>query len=222
MPELDSEDAAATATNATIGFDSCFFWTDSCAVVVVIHTQGWTTCASDMLIVPESTEQLAAAIKDVRAKAAAQGRPLKMRATRPGFATMHSMPCVAQPSSLSPFLVRDQKPLVVGILMNKMVGVLGIDHDKKQLRVQAQMTLKGLYETADANEMSTPRSALPWWQGLTLAGIFSTTSHGTGLNVTSMLVSLLLGLSRRHVGLVVNACFCFALRRKGGKAVGHA
>lgn len=150
---------------------------------------GWTTCSSDMLIRPESTEQLSSAIKDLRAKAAAQGRPLKMRATRPGFATMHSMPCSAQPSSTSPFLVRGQQPMVVGIMMDRMVKTLAVDQGTKQLRVQAQMTLKDLYEVADANQMSNPRSALPWWQGLTLAGIFSTSSHGTGLNVTSMIVS---------------------------------
>lgn len=156
----------------------------------ILFLQGWTTCSSDMLIRPESTDQLASAMKDLRSKAAAQGRPLKMRATRPGFATMHSMPCSAQPSNPNPFLVRGKQPLVVGIMMDKMIKTLGVDHGKKQLRVQAQMTLKDLYAVADANQMSNPRSALPWWQGLTLAGIFSTSSHGTGRNVTSMLVSL--------------------------------
>jgi FAD/FMN-containing dehydrogenase len=77
------------------------------------------------------------------------------------------------------------------IMMDKMTKVLSVDKDKKQLRVQAQMTLKDLYATADANDMSTPRSALPWWQGLTLAGVFSTSSHGTGNNATSMIVSAL-------------------------------
>jgi hypothetical protein len=75
------------------------------------------------------------------------------------------------------------------IMMDKMTKVLSIDNDKKQLRVQAQMNLKDLYATADANSMSTPRSALPWWQGLTLAGVFATSSHGTGNNATSIIVS---------------------------------
>jgi FAD/FMN-containing dehydrogenase len=141
-----------------------------------------------MLIRPGSTAELSAAIKDIRAKAAAQGRPLKMRATRPGFATMHSMPCASQPSNPSPFLVKGKTPMVVGIMTDKMTDVLSVDQGLKQLRVQAQMKLKGLYEAAEANQMSTPRSALPWWQGLTLAGTFSTTSHGSGFNATSMLV----------------------------------
>lgn len=157
--------------------------------------QGWTTCSSDTLIRPESTDELAAAIKHFRAKAAAQGRPLKMRATRPSFGTMSSMACASQPSNPSPFLVRGQQPLVVGIMLDKMTKVLAVDHEKKQLRVQAQMRLKELYEAADANQMSTPRSALPWWQGLTLAGVFSTSSHGTGLNTTSMIVSVWVMLS---------------------------
>jgi FAD/FMN-containing dehydrogenase len=75
-------------------------------------------------------------------------------------------------------------------MMDKMTKVLSVDKDKKQLRVQAQMNLKDLYATADANDMSTPRSALPWWQGLTLAGVFATSSHGTGNNATSMIVSV--------------------------------
>lgn len=141
-----------------------------------------------MLIRPTSTEELSAAIKAMRSKARSQDRPLKMRATRPGFATMHSMPCASQPSNPSPFLVRGKTPMVVGIMMDQMTRVLSVDQGKKQIRVQAQMTLKGLYEAAAANQMSTPRSALPWWQGLTLGGIFSTSSHGTGLNATSMLV----------------------------------
>lgn len=73
--------------------------------------------------------------------------------------------------------------------MDKMTKVLSVDSAKKQMRVQAQMTLKELYAAADAADMSTPRSALPWWQGLTLAGVFATSSHGTGNNVTSMIVS---------------------------------
>jgi len=151
--------------------------------------QGWTTCTTDMLIRPDATAELSAAVKDVRTKAAAQGKPLKMRSARPGFASMSSFPCASQPSNTHPFLVNGQQPLVVGIMMDKMTKVLAVDQSNKQMRVQAQMTLKELYAAADANQMSTPRSALPWWQGLTLGGIFSTSSHGTGLNVTSMIVS---------------------------------
>jgi hypothetical protein len=85
-----------------------------CMLLYVVHAQGHTTCSSDELIRPESTEQLAAAIKDLRARAQQQGRPLKMRATRPQFATMHSMPCAQQPTLLSPFEVQGKKPITVG------------------------------------------------------------------------------------------------------------
>jgi len=74
-------------------------------------------------------------------------------------------------------------------MLEKMNKVLGVDKEKKQMKVQAQMTLKNLYDAADAAQLSTPRSALPWWQGLTLGGVFSTSSHGTGNNVTHMIVS---------------------------------
>jgi hypothetical protein len=76
--------------------------------------QGHTTCSTDELIRAESTEQLAAAIKDSRVRAQQQGRPIKMRATRPKFATMHSMACAQQPTLLTPFEVNGKTPIVVG------------------------------------------------------------------------------------------------------------
>jgi FAD/FMN-containing dehydrogenase len=91
---------------------------------------------------------------------------------------------------VAPYTVDGKEPIVAGLMMDKMTQVLEVDKANHRLRVQGQMKLKELYETADANGMSIPRSALPWWQGLTLAGTFSTTSHGTGNNVTSMIVSI--------------------------------
>lgn len=70
-----------------------------------------------------------------------------------------------------------------------MDKVLAIDQDKRQMRVQGQITLKDFYAAATAAGLSIPRGSLPWWQGLTLAGIMATTSHGSGLNTTSMIVS---------------------------------
>jgi FAD/FMN-containing dehydrogenase len=74
-------------------------------------------------------------------------------------------------------------------MLEKMNKVLAVDKEKKQIKVQAQMTLKTLYEAADAAHLSIPRESLPWWQGLTLGGVFATSSHGTGNNVTHMIVS---------------------------------
>eukprot|EP00878_Enallax_costatus_P025086 GHUV01026807.1.p1 GENE.GHUV01026807.1~~GHUV01026807.1.p1 ORF type:complete len:612 (+),score=124.44 GHUV01026807.1:250-2085(+) len=148
---------------------------------------GWTTCQTDVLIRPDSTQQLASAIKDVKARAAKEGRPLKMRAARFEFATMNSLPCGRQPTMVTPFTVGGKTPLVVGIMMDQMNQVLHVDHAKLQLKLQAQMNLKGLIAAADANDMSIPVTAVPWWQRLTLGGIFSTASHGSGNNATSMI-----------------------------------
>lgn len=76
--------------------------------------QEHVTCPSDELVVPEDTAQLAAAIKSLRARAAAEGRPLKMRPARRGFATMASFACGPQPTLVNPFLVDGKKPMVVG------------------------------------------------------------------------------------------------------------
>lgn len=79
-----------------------------------LHPQEHVTCPTDMLVVPESTEQLASAIKDVRAKAQQQGKPLRMRPARRGFATMSSFACAPQPTLVNPFTVDGKQPLVVG------------------------------------------------------------------------------------------------------------
>lgn len=80
------------------------------------------------------------------------------------------------------------------LMLEKMNKVLSIDQASKQIKVQAQMTLKNLYDAADAAHLSTPRFGLPWWQGLTLGGVFATSSHGSGNNVTHMIVSLLMSV----------------------------
>jgi FAD/FMN-containing dehydrogenase len=74
-------------------------------------------------------------------------------------------------------------------MLEKMDKVLAVDKAKQQLRVQGQMTLNKLYAAADEAGLSVPRFGLPWWQGLTLAGVFATASHGSGNNVTHMIVS---------------------------------
>jgi FAD/FMN-containing dehydrogenase len=81
-------------------------------------------------------------------------------------------------------------------MLEKMNKVLSVDKESKQIKVQAQMTLKGFYETADAAHLSIPVEALPWWQGLTLGGVFATSSHGTGNNATHMIVSASLRASQ--------------------------
>lgn len=151
-------------------------------------TYGHTTCDTDTeLVIPTSTQELSDAVKALAKRAASEGRPLKVRATRQGFATIPSFTCSEQPSDPANGKPEGPKaPLKAGVMLNNMTKVLAADHKKNQLTVQAQITLKDLYEAATANNMSIPRSSLPWWQGLTIGGIMSTTSHGSGHNVTSM------------------------------------
>jgi len=142
------------------------------------------------------------------ARAESEGRPLKMRATRDAFATMQSFACSRQatdPDAATFGSVDGKAPLVVGLLLNKMNQVLAVDKEKHQMTVQGQIILKDFFAAATANGMSVPRASLPWWQGLTLAGIMATTSHGSGLNQTSMIVR------------VVQS---FGVGRGGGKGTG--
>jgi hypothetical protein len=66
------------------------------------------------MIAPESTAELSQAIKNVRARAESEGRPLKMRPARNGFATMASFACAHQPTLTTAFKVQDKTPLVAG------------------------------------------------------------------------------------------------------------
>lgn len=84
------------------------------SVAVVNALQEHVTCAADVLIAPASTAELSSAIKSVRARAESEGRPLKMRPARNGFATMSSFACAAQPTLTSPFTVKGKSPLVAG------------------------------------------------------------------------------------------------------------
>jgi hypothetical protein len=166
--------------------------------------QRHTTCQNDEIIRPSSTEELSAAIKEAVAHAAAAGRPLKMRTTHEGFGTIQSFPCAIQPTTPWASTAFDPnnatRPYVAGILMDKMTKVLSFDTPGNKMRVQAQMPLKQFFQEATKVGLSPPRSSLPWWQGLTLGGIYSTSSHGSGLNTTSMIVSALTGRRRGQCG----------------------
>ncbi len=175
-------------------------------------TQGHATCKTEQLVRPTSTAELSDAVKNLVARAAAEGRPLKLRATRDSFASMPSFPCTSQPSDpagASYGSANGRAPLVAALLLQNMNKLLSVDQANKRLTVQGQMTIKELFAAATANGMSIPRASLPWWQGLTLAGIMSTTSHGSGLNQTSMIVSGLL-LFFVGGGVLFEGAFAFA------------
>lgn len=84
------------------------------------------TCATDVLVRPNSTAELAAAAADLAARAAAEGRPLKMRASRDGFGSMPSFPCAAMPEDPAGKAGAGggagPAPLVAGLLLDKASG----------------------------------------------------------------------------------------------------
>ena len=132
---------------------------------------------------PTSTAELAADIAEIRKRAADEGRPLKLRASHNLFGSTVSFPC---PSGL---VGADGKPpLLVAVVMDRMTKVLSVDKAAAQMNVQAQMAVRDLVAAVKEAGLATPRSTLPWWAELTLAGVMSTTAHGTGFNVTHQLV----------------------------------
>jgi FAD/FMN-containing dehydrogenase len=69
--------------------------------------------------------------------------------------------------------------------MNK---VLQVDKAAYTMEVQAQMMLSQLFAAATAAGMSPP-SVMPAWAELSLAGIMASSAHGSGRNISSVIVS---------------------------------
>lgn len=83
------------------------------------------TCLTDAIVRPANTEELADAVRSLGARARAEGRPLKMRAARDGFATMPSFPCAAAPEGRGGGKCGEPAPLVAALLLNKVCGPFG-------------------------------------------------------------------------------------------------
>lgn len=86
-------------------------------------TYGHVTCRSDVLVRPSDTAELASAVKSLVARAAAEGRPLKIRPARDGFASMPSFPCAAAPEGRPGAYgvgAGSPAPLVAALLLNKV------------------------------------------------------------------------------------------------------
>jgi FAD/FMN-containing dehydrogenase len=68
----------------------------------------------------------------------------------------------------------------VAILNDKLDQVVAVDAAKHQMTVGAGMDMNKLFKHATENSMSVQLMTLPFYAGLTLGGILSTASHGTG------------------------------------------
>lgn len=85
---------------------------------------------------------------------------------------------------------RSASVTTVGILMEKMNGLLFANSSSYQLHVQAGMTGGELMDVATSQNMSVPWGSVPAFAGLTLGGVLATGAHGSGTGPPSALVSV--------------------------------
>lgn len=147
-----------------------------------------------MLLKPTSTKSLSKSIISLVKTAGKQGRPLKIRASHTEFGSMAPFPCPssvgnASTSADSSRSLTPATPIYVGVVGDKMRKVLSISKANKQVRVQAGIQLEDLLIALSKAGLSIPRSSLPWWAHLTVAGSIATTAHGSGYNAISSIVS---------------------------------
>ncbi|GBF95589.1 FAD FMN-containing dehydrogenase [Raphidocelis subcapitata] len=190
--------AAATALLAA--------WWCCCAAAQVVKptprqaygaAYGHMACQASVLIEPNSTEQLAAALKSHLAAAAAAGKSVKVRATHKFF---HSTTAFACPSNTTNIFTPEagSRPafgagpdLSVGVLLGGMDRVLSTDPAIHTMRVQAGMTVRQLLEAATAAGMSVPLGTVPAFADLMLGGVLLTGAHGSNYKGKSNLGDIL-------------------------------
>ena len=145
-------------------------------------------CDSEVVVQPNSTADVAAAMKALGAQADASGKALKVRATRRKFHSSAAFTCPDQNGGLQR-LASPKTVLGAAILHEGLNKALGYDAKAHVLRVGAGMNLTELLKAATDVGASVQVGTLPAYQGLTLAGIFATSAHGSGDLTKGMLVS---------------------------------
>ncbi len=152
------------------------------------------TCQTSAVLEPNSTADLAAALKSYSKLADATGRSLKVRATHSKFHGTTAFNCPAGSANI--FRPEDGNrtafgaapDLSVGVLLNGMNRLLAVDPENHRLTVQAGMTVKQLLEVATANGMSVPLGAVPAFADLMVGGVLLTGAHGSNYGGRSNLV----------------------------------
>jgi hypothetical protein len=158
---------------------------------------GGFKCYVDALVRPTTTNELADAVKQLRAGAAAAGKPLKIRTSRAHFHGTSTFGCPGAfgPGYGSPVPFTDPSasssvaPSTAGVLVDALDKVLSVDRSNYQIVVQAGLRVDKLLQWAEANGMSMERGAPTTYAELTISGVIATGGHATGYNITSNFVS---------------------------------
>ncbi|WIA41068.1 hypothetical protein OEZ86_004702 [Tetradesmus obliquus] len=151
-----------------------------------INVYGQVKCYAEALVKPESTEQLAAAVKQFADAAKQSGKPLKIRTSRSVFHSTASFAC-PYTSDLIPAAPDSSSavPSYVAVMTEGFNKVLKVDKAAYTVTVQAGLKVLDLLRWADKNGMATEPGAPTNYAELTIGGVISANGHGTGSNVTS-------------------------------------
>lgn len=158
---------------------------------------GFLICISDLHITPTSTEEVSDLIK----LHTSGDKPVKIRASRRGSHSTAGFVCPGARGSTklehdaaADLKITDEVDGVTSItlLLHLMNHAVSVEAEQYKLTVEAGMTLLGLADAAEANNMSVLAGALSIYGNLTLGGVISTSAHGSGLGTTCSLGDLVI------------------------------
>jgi hypothetical protein len=168
---------------------------------------GRIKCYADAVVRPTSTEQLAAAVKQLRAASAAAGKSLKIRVSRSVFHGTPTFGCpgffgpgygspvpFTQPYDAPPFSSA-AAPTTAAVLIDALDQVTAVDRPGLRVTVQVGRRIDRFLKWAEENGFSMERGAPSTYAELSISGVIATGGHGVGHNVTCNMVR-----ARRRAG----------------------
>lgn len=164
----------------------------------------YVQCFGSELVVPANTAETADAIAYWYKRAQA-GAAVTLRVSRPMFHSSSSFPCPSTPAAAAAAAAaggsrvtteagakQQGMPVSVGLLQHKLSKVLAIDPKAYTMRVGGGMRYTEFLKEAEKAGMSVQIGTPTVYAGLTLAGVLSTSGHGSGYKTTSAIWDTLL------------------------------
>jgi FAD/FMN-containing dehydrogenase len=103
--------------------------------------------------------------------------------------------CPAQLKSYADSPENNPNIITVGVIQERMNYTISADPVKFTMRIGAGMKLREFTAEATRNGMSVQVGSLPAYAGLTMAGVMSTSGHGSGDNATSNICDTLISIT---------------------------
>ena len=153
---------------------------------------GGILCYADAVLLPSTTAEAAANVAGVVAAAVANtGSPPKVRATSSIYHSTSPFPCPLAyggglgsplPPTYGPLppSTSSAAPKTAALLLDSLRGVVSIDEATGEIAVLSGTRLWQLYAWAAEHNLSPPRGVVPVWNDLSVGGVVSASSHGSG------------------------------------------